>query len=296
MKEKPLLSVTLATHNEEENLERCLKSIENIANEIVIVDGESTDRTVEIAKKFKARVIPTTNKVNFHINKQMANDAAEGIWILQLDADEVITKELAEEISAVVRMSDVEVKARRLPEEKQRLFEIQQLQVAMRDGKLEGEGEETVAFFMPRLNLLLGRFMRHTGMYPDGVIRLFKNGKARLPCKSVHEQYELDGKVGWLANDMIHYDSPTFERYLARNNRYSSLFAKDLEETKVPITAWNALYYAILRPKMIFWNLFLRHGGYKDGIPGLVFSFYSGLTWTSAWLKYWEKVKLNKQS
>lgn len=289
-----LLSVTLATHNEEDNLERCLKSVEMIADEIVIVDGESTDKTCEIAHNFGAKVISTSNKANFHINKQMANDEARGEWILQLDADEVISGELAEEIKHIVRMTDQEIRLRKIPEDKDRLFRKQQEQVQQRDGRLEGNGDDVVAFFVPRSNLFLGRFMRHTGMYPDGVIRLFKNGKARLPCKSVHEQYELDGKVSWLINDMIHYDSPTFERYLARNNRYSSLFAKELADQQIPITAGNMFYYAIWKPKLLFLSLFLRHGGYKDGWPGLAFSFFSGMTWTHAWIKYWEMTKINR--
>ncbi len=99
---KPRLSVVLATYNEEANLARCLDSIRDIAGEIVIVDGSSSDETVRIAKKYTERVMVTTNKPIFHINKQMAIDKARSDWILQLDADEVADKTLKESIMAVV--------------------------------------------------------------------------------------------------------------------------------------------------------------------------------------------------
>src|SRR3989338_11375176 len=99
---KPKLSVVMATFNEESNLARCLESVKAIADEIVIVDGESTDKTVGIAKKFKAKVMITGNPINFHINKNKAIDAAKGEWILQLDADEVVSPELAREIQSTI--------------------------------------------------------------------------------------------------------------------------------------------------------------------------------------------------
>src|SRR3989344_3943752 len=96
------LSVVLATYNEEKNLSTCLESIKDLADEIVIVDGSSSDRTVSIAKKYSAKIKITTNKKNFHINKQMAIDMATCDWILQLDADEQISPELAKEIKSII--------------------------------------------------------------------------------------------------------------------------------------------------------------------------------------------------
>src|SRR5687768_13435739 len=95
---KQTISVVLATYNEEKNLARTLESVKKIADEIVIADGSSTDNTEKIAKSFGAKVIRTTNKANFHINKQMGIDAAHSDWILQMDADEVVPAELADEI------------------------------------------------------------------------------------------------------------------------------------------------------------------------------------------------------
>src|SRR3989344_68336 len=101
------ISVVLAVYNEEENLRSCLDSIKDLISEIVIVDGGSTDKTVEIAKEFKAHIINTTNPQNFHINKNKAVDAAKGEWILQLDADEIVSEPLKKEIAKVINNKDI---------------------------------------------------------------------------------------------------------------------------------------------------------------------------------------------
>src|SRR5690242_6775635 len=103
------LSVALAVFNEEANIGKCLESVKMIADEMMVVDGTSTDRTVEIAKSFGAKVIITDNPPMFHINKMKAINACQGDWILQLDADEVVSKKLAEEIIKVIQMSDREM-------------------------------------------------------------------------------------------------------------------------------------------------------------------------------------------
>ena len=117
------LSVALATYNEEDNISDCLDSVKNIADEIVMVDGFSNDKTVEIAKSFGAKVIVRKNPKIFHINKQKALEAATGDWILQLDADERVTPALAKEIRAVIGLSSEDILRRRTSDEKRaRLF------------------------------------------------------------------------------------------------------------------------------------------------------------------------------
>ena len=109
--QKTKLSVVLATHNEAENLERCLSSVEKVADEVIVVDGESIDETVKIAKKLGARVIETTNKPIFHINKQMAIGAATNGLILQLDADEVVDQEMLEFLQELKKQTSFEYSA-----------------------------------------------------------------------------------------------------------------------------------------------------------------------------------------
>src|SRR3989344_3749890 len=147
------LSVVLAVRNEEQNLSRCLQAVQNWPGEIVIVDGGSTDKTLEIARRFKARITVTTNPPIFHINKQKAIDMARGDWVLQLDADEVVTEKLRREIDQVVAKNPLEN-----------------------------------GFWIPRKNFFLGKFLTKGGAYPDYTMRLYRRGKGRLPCKSVHEQ------------------------------------------------------------------------------------------------------------
>ncbi len=286
-KNKVRLSCTLATHNEEENIGRCLEAVRQLADEIVVVDGSSIDKTVEIAKKYGAKVIEIENPTIFHINKQKANDLAKGEWILQLDADEVVSKELANEIRRLVRTQNLESRIQKIPE----LFKRHQRLIEERDGKV-GTGnpdDPVVAFFIPRRNYFLGRLLRYGGTYPDGVIRLFKKNKARLPCKDVHEQYEVEGRVGWLEHDLYHYDSPTFGRYLRKNNQYADLFADELEKKKTRLNWVNAVYYMGWKPMMECMKLYFRHKGFLDGFQGLVWAWYSGMTWRTAYVMYWEK-------
>ena len=193
------LSVVLAVFNEEKNLEACLSSVKHITDDIVIVDGSSTDGTVAIAKRFDARIVVTDNPPIFHINKQKAIDMAKHEWILQLDADERVSPELAEEIMRITAMSDEEIEAYQEKLPKKKLFLRHQTLLEGRDGQIGTEHGNYAAFFIPRLNYFLGKYLRYGGVYPDGVIRLIRNGKAYLPCKDVHEQMVVEGRVGWLA-------------------------------------------------------------------------------------------------
>ncbi len=278
------LSVAIATFNEEKNIERCLLSIKEIADEIVIVDGSSVDKTVEIASKFDSKIIVTNNPPIFHINKQKAIDASSGDWILQLDADEVVSKKLAEEIKNVIKMSheQIEEYEKTIP----LLFRRHQEILKLRDGQVGDEAGSCNAFFIARSNYFLGKFLKYGGVYPDGVIRLFRKNKARLPQRDVHEQYVVEGRVGWLKENLLHYDSPTFSKYIKRNNRYTSLMAKQFREQKLSKSPLVALNYLMIKP--IYWFLltFFRHKGILDSWQGFVFSFFSSLRFPIAYFKY----------
>jgi len=286
-----MLSVVLATHNEADNLGRCLSSVTSIASEIVIIDGASTDATLAIAKKFHARVIHTTNKPMFHINKQLALDKARGDWILQLDADEEVSPKLAAEIKSILLMSESKIRSRHLPAAKTALFKRHQQALAARDGTIGTPEADTVAFFIPRRNLFLGKPLLHGGVYPDGVIRLVKKNHAHFPCKSVHEQISIDGRVDWLEHDLLHHDSPTFQKYFARANRYTSLTATNLKTANLKPNIFNSIYYLIIKPKFTFLSIYFLHKGFLDGFPGFMWALFSGLHWPMAYLKYWQLVK-----
>lgn len=258
-----MISVVLAVHNEAKNLARCLDSVKNFADEIIIVDGESTDETVKIAQKYRAKVIKTTNKPNFHINKQMAMAAAKGELVLQLDADEVVDAELAQFIKQVHQERDN--------------FKTQPVK----------------AWYLKRKNLFLKRWLAKGGQYPDPVIRLYVNGFARLPQRDVHEQMAVDGEVGWADGHLLHHANPTFEDYLRKWNTYTSFKALQLYEEKVPITLVNTINFILIKPVVTFGSLYFRHRGYVDGLAGFVFAVMSGLHHSMAYLKLWEKYVTN---
>lgn len=280
------LSVAIATFNEEKNIKDCLKSVENIADEIVIVDGSSTDNTVNIAKSFNAKVIIRDNPPNFHINKQLAFDKAMGDWILYLDADERVSKQLADEILKVTRMNQKEIENYQTNLQNKNLFLKHQELLNLRDGQIGKSNGEFVAFFFPRLNFFLGKFLKHGGSYPDGVIRLFRKDKAYLPCKSVHEQMVVLGKVGWLKNNLLHYDSPTFSRYLKRNSRYINLMVLEFKKTRLEKNLDNFVDYVIIKPIWWFFSTYFLRKGLLDGTSGLIFSFFSALRFPRAYIKF----------
>lgn len=276
------LSVVLATRNEEQNIERCLLSVKSIVDEMIVVDEYSTDKTREIAEKLGARVYLEQHHEIFHVTKQIALAKAKGDWILQLDADEVVSPELGREILKVINGGVIKI----ADSKKQKLFEKHQKLIEERDGKIGKQTGEVVGYFVPRRNMFLGKPLVYAGVYPDGVIRLIKNGKARFPQKSVHEQIELDGQVGWLNGDLLHYDSPTIKRYLARLNRYTDLKASEITKLKVGKNPWSFLKFVILLPTYYFLLLFVRHKGFMDGVRGFLWSFFSASHFPIAYFKY----------
>lgn len=245
------LSVVLAVLNEANNLKSCLDSIKDLAWEIVIVDGGSTDKTLDIAKKYDAKIIQTNNPPNFHINKNKAIDAAKGDWILQLDADEVVTKQLVDEIKKVINSDS-----------------------------------DTSGYWIPRKNLFLGKFLTKGGQYPDYTLRLYKRGYGRLPAKDVHEQAEIRGKVDYLKNDLLHLGDKTLSSYIERWNRYTDLLAVQLKDKKTSKNVFSLLDYIFFKPVMWFLKAYLRHRGYVDGFPGLIFALFSSLRFPIAYFKY----------
>lgn len=285
------LSVVLATFNEESNLQDCLESVQAIAQEIIIVDGTSTDKTVEIAKSFGAHVIVTDNPKIFHINKQKALERATNDWILQLDADERVSPELSHEIQMIITLSDDDLTKYQEKLPRRKLFLRHQELLVNRDGKIgSGDGAYN-AFFIPRLNYFLGRYLKYGGVYPDGVIRLVRKGTAQFPCIDVHEQIAVKGRVGWLQHDLLHRDSPTFTRYLTRNKRYITLLSGELKNDQVSKDIFQMLRYFILLPLTWFGMTYFRHKGFLDSWQGLVFSFFSALRFPRA---YWQYLQMKK--
>jgi glycosyltransferase involved in cell wall biosynthesis len=251
---KVSISIAQATFNEESNIVRNLEAINNWVDEIIIADEGSTDKTVELAKKFsKIKILPVNHEPIFHITKQKAIDACTSDWILQLDTDEVVTSELKDEIIKTINSNPAEN-----------------------------------GFWINRSNYFLGKFLTKGGIYPDATIRLYRRGFGHLPCLNVHEQAEVKGTVGHLKSDLLHYSDPTFSRYLIRHDRYTTLLAQDYLHEKLPLNSTTTLNYIFLKPVLWFLSTFIRHKGFVDGFPGFVYSMYSALRFPSSYIKYWE--------
>lgn len=245
------LSVAIATFNEQNNIVDCIESVGNLADEMVIVDGNSIDLTAQLAIKLGAKVIKTQNRDMFHINKNMAIERCRGDWILLLDADERISLDLSNEIKTIIRST---------PKEN--------------------------GFWINRKNWFLGGFLTKGGAYPDPVIRLFRRGKGKLPEISVHEQIKVEGDVGNLKNDIIHLADPDFSRYLKRANRYTDRTADFYKSKNINKNFINTIYYFIIKPAITFIDIYIKHGGFKDGFRGFVWALFSASHHFYAFSKY----------
>ena len=230
MPEKKLsLSVAIITKNEEERLADCLASV-SFADEVVVVDSGSMDRTVEIASRLGAQVFDEPWQ-GFGRQKQLAIDKCTNDWVLVLDADERVTPEAFVEIE-----------------------------------KILNDPGEYVAFSLPRKNYFCGRWLRHAGWWPDRVVRLFRKDRAKMSERLVHESLDVDGQVGEINAPLIHYANRNLEQTLAKVNKYSSAGAEELFANGVKAS----LLKAILRAKWAFWNNYLIRLGFLDGGEGFV--------------------------
>ncbi len=243
------LSAVVSAYNEEENLERCLKSL-RFADEIVVVNNDSTDKTGEIARKFTKNVYKQKNNPEqIDLQKNFGFDKATGDWILSVDADEEISEELAKEIREVTA------------------------------GKTAAEG-----YWIPRKNIIFGKFIEHTGWFPDPQLRLFKRGKAKYTKAHVHEPLKLEGESLYLSNFIIHYHYKTVSEFLRKTiNIYVPSEAKNYLEKGYVFSYTDAIRF----PLNEFLSRFFARKGYKDGFHGLILSmlmaFYHFLIFVFLW-------------
>ena len=249
------LSLCIAVHNEANTIHYAIDSVIDIVDEIVIVDGCSDDGTKEKALSYgeKIHFIDEINRPMFHINKQKALENAVGEWIIQLDADEALSDELKNEIKEIISSWKV---------------------------------GSPVAYWIPRKNLFLTRFLEKGGQYPDYTIRLYRRGFAYFPCESVHEQVAVNGEIGFLQKPIMHYADPDFSRYLMRWNRYTSVDAEILAK-KSNLGFYTFFLYFFWKPFCWFFLTYFRHKGFYDGFPGFVFSLFSALRFLVIYVKAW---------
>ncbi len=240
------LSVIIITNNEEANLPRCLKSVD-FADEIIINDSGSADRTLEIAREHNCRIIET-EFAGFGCAKQAALAQATGDWVLSIDADEEVDQQLRESITTAVEQNDA------------------------------------VAYQFNRKSQFLGRWINHSGWYPDYLIRLFRREQAHFNDAAVHESVEIKGAVKRLEGHLLHYTDPNLTHYFRKLNRYTSLSAEMLLKEGKRFKAHNL----VIKPWAIFVKMYFLKQGFRDGIHGLVLALLSSVHVLVKYAKLWE--------
>ncbi|MDK9723679.1 MAG: glycosyltransferase family 2 protein [Sterolibacteriaceae bacterium MAG5] len=222
------LSAVIITLNAASQLEDCLKSVA-FCDEIVVVDSGSTDGTQVLAEKYGARVV-TSEWRGFGPQKQFAVEQAAYDWVLCIDADERVSAQLQASIAATIA------------------------------------SPVCLAYRFPRCNRFMGRYLRHGEGYPDWSLRLFDRRHGRWSDDPVHEKVIADGEVGILAGDLMHDSAETLDSYLAKQNRYTTLAARDaVARGKSAMAA-----QLVLSPLLRFIKFYVFRFGFLDGVPGLV--------------------------
>jgi glycosyltransferase involved in cell wall biosynthesis len=242
------LSVILITRNEEANIAGCLAGV-SFAQEIVVVDSGSTDRTAELAQAAGAKVIRTTDWPGFGAQKNRALAHATHAWVLSIDADERVTPQLRDEILAVITTPD----------------------------------PRFAGWDMPRRSSICGHDMAHSGWYPDRVTRLFRRERGRFSDDLVHERVIVDGAVGHLQADLLHTTYPDLETMLRKLDRYSSDSARAMHERGIR----SSFAGALLRGLWAFVRTYLLRRGFLDGRMGLVVAISVAETTYYKYLKLW---------
>jgi glycosyltransferase involved in cell wall biosynthesis len=293
------LSVVIITFNEESNIGRTLQSVQPLVadgkGEIIVVDSGSTDRTVEIAKSFGAKLFVEEWK-GYAAQKNSAIDKAEWDWILSLDADECIDTDMAETIRNLISRPEgltrgEVLKARPSADEDslETVERVMALEEALDEPFANKAEEIPVAlsgYWFSRKNFFLGRWIRHGGFWPDPKLRLLRHGYGRFEERAVHETVKVDGNTAKVKSGaIVHYSYPTLSDYIDHMNRYSSLGAEMvMAKGKVRFSFINIT----LRPLFTFlYNYFFRLG-FLDGREGLLLHLYHAVYVSWKYAKAWE--------
>lgn len=240
------LSAVVITFNEESGIERCLTSLA-FADEIVVLDSFSTDRTVEIARRFTDK-ISQREFAGYSDQKNAAMELAANDWVLVVDADEVVTPELATEVCKVT------------------------------------ESNQFAGYRMPRLTHFLGKPIRHCGWYPDYIVRLAKKSRSRFGDRLVHETLEVDGPIGTLEHDLIHYTYSGLDDLVRKMTAYSHAAAmqkfRDGEHFR--------LDKLLFTPGLTFLKKYFIKQGYRDGFRGFLICWLSQIGEFLRYAMLWE--------
>jgi len=245
------LSVVVVTQNEEERIRVCLEAVA-WADELIVVDAESSDKTATIARGLTDHVF-VRPWPGFAAQKNFGLEQAHGDWILSLDADEVVSAPLREEIAAI----------------------------------LAGGGRHA-GYTIPRRNVFWGRWVRHGGLYPDWQLRLFQRGRGRFVKRTVHESVTVEGSVGRLAGHLEHRSYRDVADFLERADRYSTLAAG---EWLAAGRRSRPLIDLAVRPIGRFLGMYVARAGFLDGWRGFLLAVLYGYYVLMRSVKVWERTK-----
>lgn len=243
-----MISVVIITKNAASKIEDCLKSVKDLAGEILVVDGDSTDGTVGIAKKYGTRVVKQKGK-GFSDWRTEGSKEAKGEWIFYLDFDERSTPELNREIKEIVKKSSY------------------------------------IAYAIPRRNIILGKEMRHGGWWPDYVKRLYKRSSLRKWVGDLHEEPVFEGKMGHLKNPMVHLKHDNLSEMIEKTNKWSEIEAKLLFDANHPKMSWWRFFRIMLTE---FWYRLIVKKGFLDRVEGVIYIVYQMWSKFITYAKLWE--------
>jgi len=247
MPAKISLSVVIITKNEESNIKECLESVK-WADEIVVVDDNSTDRTVGIAQRYTDRIFHRKMDIEGR-HRNWAYDQARNTWVLSLDADERVSPELREEIERTI-----------------------------------ADPGEFKGFIIPRRNYIGDYWVKYGGWYPSGQLKIFMKEEFRWEEAEVHPRAFLKGPSNSLKNDLIHYSYKDFEDFVDKMNKQTTLEAKKWVRDKREMGFGKAFWRTLDR----FFRTYLRKKAYKDGLTGFMISIFAGLYQILSYAKYHE--------
>lgn len=251
------LSVALIVKNEEKNLSDCLQTVK-WADEIVILDAGSDDKTIEIAKQFTDKVHVNDDWPGYGIQRQRLQELTSCDWVLMLDADERLTPELTAEIKAALE-----------------------------------KDERNTVYALARLSWCFGRFIRHSGWYPDYVTRLYANDKTKYNSNLVHEKLEYDASMNMvkLKGDLLHYTYRDLEHYLVKSAGYATAWA-DQKEARGKT---SSLSQGFLHGVACFLKMYVFRLGFLDGRQGLLLAMLSGHSTFAKYADLWVRQQSSSQ-
>ncbi|MCX5667114.1 MAG: glycosyltransferase [Candidatus Omnitrophica bacterium] len=251
------ISAVILSKNSEKKIEKCLESLAGWADEILLVDGGSTDKTADIAKRFGAKVYFHAFSGSFAEERNFGTEKASSDWVLQLDSDEIVSDAFKKKCDEI------------LP------------------------GTKCAAFKFRRKNVFLGHEFTYGGWYHWSQ-HLFKNLSARYEGR-VHEKMVVNGNVGFIDADMLHIPFDSISEFIERQNRYTDLQAADIIDQEKDLTRKKIKYNLKVKPAKLFRKIYFNKKGYKEGLHGLIFAILSSYVHFLKWAKVWERTKNRKK-